>query len=198
MSAGRGRRRAGGGGVRTRVSRIGGIESRASSLLRGSVPPAGETRRGGEGDASSGEVAIGRNESPNAASVCERPRARELRFKLRTFRLELKRPRAQGPSFSSSTTFFGGMVSSNRVRGGGETDAAVLPRGADLGTPKSACPRRQCAVKCGAAAEGTNDREQRAKKSVRRLVRSRCRRTVKKQKVRTPIRVRNQFGENAK
>ena len=100
VSAGQGRRRAGGGGVRTRVSRIGGIESRASSLLRGSVPPAGETRRGGEGDASSGEVAIGRNESPNAASVCERPRARELRFKLRTFRLELKRPRAQGPSFS--------------------------------------------------------------------------------------------------
>ena len=28
----------------------------------------------------------------------------------RTFRLELKRPRAQGPRFSSSTTFLGGMI----------------------------------------------------------------------------------------
>lgn len=140
----RGRRRAGGGGVRARASRSGGIESRASSPRRGSVPPAGGRRRGGEGDAASGEGAIGRNESPNASSVCARSRARALRSELRTFRLELKRPRAQGPSFSSSTTFLGGMVSSGRVRGGWETDAAVLPSGADLGTPKSACPRRQC------------------------------------------------------
>ena len=94
VSAGRGRRRAGGGGVRTRVSRIGG--SGRGVLPAPRISTAGGKRGGGKATRRA-ERSRSVGMSPRTPRASVNARARELRFKLRTFRFRAEAAEGAGP-----------------------------------------------------------------------------------------------------